>query len=162
MESSQFDIKDYHNWVAFTRQYEGWGSYGPDELATLGLGVAGEAGEIANKIKKVVRKVGFHDKKAFHIALQSRNAVSGILEEMGDTLWYIIVLCMFYHMTTEELMIMNTFKLFNRLMADDRYTEETLVWPFQSLSYAEAYKLTQDIESRIIKANVSMSMDTDT
>ena len=51
----------------------------PEEVALsyLTLGLAGEAGEVANKIKKVLR---------------DGRSTDGIAAELGDVLWYIAVL----------------------------------------------------------------------
>lgn len=48
-------------------------------LFYMGLGLAGEAGEVANKIKKIVR-----DDKGNPIL----STLLGINKEVGDTLWY--------------------------------------------------------------------------
>ncbi len=44
------------------------------------LGLAGEAGELANKVKKVLRDHGRH---------LSEEAREAILAELGDVLWYV-------------------------------------------------------------------------
>jgi len=45
-------------------------------IAYLSLGLCGEAGEVANKIKKCIR---------------DGNSYDGIADELGDVLWYIAV-----------------------------------------------------------------------
>ena len=53
-------------------------------IARMALGVSGEAGEIAEKVKKYMRK----DKNF----METREVVS---KEIGDTLWYLAMLCTF-------------------------------------------------------------------
>lgn len=53
-------------------------------LSYLTLGLAGEAGEVANKVKKIIRDTGGHvnDQKK-----------KEIIDELGDVMWYISELC---------------------------------------------------------------------
>lgn len=51
-------------------------------IARMALGVTGEAGEIAEKVKKYMRK----DKNF----METRKLIS---KEIGDTLWYLAMLC---------------------------------------------------------------------
>ena len=53
--SSALTFNDYEVWSRTTAIYPGALTGGPDELAYLALGLAGEAGEVANKIKKHLR-----------------------------------------------------------------------------------------------------------
>lgn len=50
-----------------------------DALAYVTLGLAGEAGEIANKVKKIIRDNGGVITEAHRVALRA---------ELGDVLWY--------------------------------------------------------------------------
>jgi len=65
------DLENYRNSIRELDMY-------PDSvgLAMLALGLAGEAGEIANKVKKVYRD-------------NTEIPYEALLSECGDTLWYL-------------------------------------------------------------------------
>ena len=63
-------------------------------LAHRSLGVAGEAGELANAIKKIIR-----DKNG----QASAEDISKITEKLGDTLYYVAVLADYYDIPLEEV-----------------------------------------------------------
>ena len=67
-------------------------------LTIGGLGIAGEAGEVADHIKKIV----FH-----HHDLDKTK----LADEMGDVLWYIALLCNALDITIGEVMAGNIEKL---------------------------------------------------
>ncbi len=69
------------------------------------LGLSGEAGEVAEKVKKVLRDKGgvFDD--------ESRNS---IMLELGDVLWYISLLSDELGFTLEEIAMQNLQKLLSR------------------------------------------------
>ena len=73
----------------------------PIRLATAGLGVAGEAGELAGAIKKHLSHG--HDLDKEHIK-----------EEIGDVLWYLAEIAAALDMTLEEVAIANIAKLKRR------------------------------------------------
>ena len=64
------------------------------------LGLAGEAGEVANKVKKILRD-GKFDREA-------------IADEVGDCLWYIAALCRDLNVDMTELAKNNLRKLHDR------------------------------------------------
>lgn len=70
------------------------------------LGLAGEAGEVAEKIKKVFRD----DEGMLHAARRL-----AIAEEIGDCLWYVANLSNDLGFTLEEIAVMNINKLRTRL-----------------------------------------------
>ena len=72
------------------------------EQAYLTLGLAGEAGEIANKVKKVYR-----DNKEI-----TREDMKG---ELGDVLWYVACLAKAYGLPLSEVAQSNIDKLQSRL-----------------------------------------------
>ena len=65
-------------------------------LEYLSLGLVGEAGEVANKVKKIIR-----DKKID----------VDVAGEIGDVLWYWVQGCMALNVDPEEVMKMNIEKL---------------------------------------------------
>tara|TARA_R110000803_G_scaffold15827_5_gene43579 strand:+ start:584 stop:958 length:375 start_codon:yes stop_codon:yes gene_type:complete len=64
------------------------------------LGLAGEAGEVANKVKKIIR-----DGKMDRL---------GITSELGDCLWYIALMCRDLNVDMGDLAKANLEKLYNR------------------------------------------------
>lgn len=70
------------------------------EILTWGLGITGEAGDIASCIKKTFAHN--NDQKA------------GIKENLGDTLWYAAMICNFFNWNLEEVLKENIEKLKKR------------------------------------------------
>jgi len=77
----------------------------PDELMHLVLGLVGEAGEIAEKIKKLVR-----DKNS-DLAQLDRDDMAA---ELGDVLWYAAVLADFLGLSLNDVAQRNVDKLADR------------------------------------------------
>ncbi len=71
------DLKEYQKLCELTARK---GENVNDELCNWGLGVSGEAGDIASCIKKLV----FHKNDAIK---------EGIKENIGDLLWYTAMIC---------------------------------------------------------------------
>lgn len=71
------------------------------KLALYGLGIAGEAGEVADELKKIL----FHDKPL---------DVNNLLVEVGDVLWYIDRLLNYFSLTMSDAMEAVTTKLDKR------------------------------------------------
>lgn len=93
---SLFD--DYSDMTKRTAQYPV-----DRELEYLTLGLAGEAGEVANKVKKILR--GDHNNPP---DLE-------IAKEIGDMLWYADRLCTYFGSSLQEVMQQNINKLEDRL-----------------------------------------------
>lgn len=68
------------------------------EILNWGLGVSGEAGDIASCIKKFV----FHQNTAIK---------EGIKDNIGDMLWYTAMICNFFSWDLNEILQMNIDKL---------------------------------------------------
>ena len=92
------DFKTYQNKARLTAQYPNLGSN--NIYPTLGL--VGEAGEVAEKVKKVIRdKKGIFDQ-------ESKKAIK---KELGDVLWYLSNLCNELGFSFEEVALQNLEKL---------------------------------------------------
>lgn len=73
----------------------------PDkEIMTWGLGIAGEAGDVASCIKKTVA--------------HNNDQREGIKENIGDSLWYAAMICNFYGWDFQEILNDNIAKLKKR------------------------------------------------
>jgi len=70
------------------------------EIMTWGLGISGEAGDVAGCIKKTYS----HD----------NDQKAGIRENIGDTLWYAATICNFFGWDLMEVIEENVSKLENR------------------------------------------------
>lgn len=77
----------------------------PNEIFHLILGLTGEAGEIAEKAKKIVR-----DKNSDFSQLDTDDLV----KELGDVLWYVAVLADYFDIPFEEVAARNIAKLADR------------------------------------------------
>ena len=95
------DFKTYQKKARETAQYPDLGSN--NIYPTLGL--VGEAGEVAEKVKKVIRdNNGIFDE-------QSK---IGIKKELGDVLWYIANLCTEFEFNMDDVALQNLSKLKSR------------------------------------------------
>lgn len=79
------------------------------EIMTWGLGLAGEAGDVAGCIKKTYT--------------HRNDQTLGIRENLGDTMWYMTAICNFYGWSLEEILAENIKKLKKRLPKGFRYKD---------------------------------------
>ncbi len=71
-----------------------------EEIMTWGLGMTGEAGDVASCIKKTYA--------------HGNDQIKGIRENLGDTMWYIVAICNFYGWDLNEVLAENIEKLRKR------------------------------------------------
>ena len=92
------NFKTYQKKARETAQYPNLGS----NIIYPTLGLVGEAGEVAEKVKKVIRdKNGIFDE-------ESKCAIK---KELGDVLWYISNLCTEFEFNMDDVANMNLEKL---------------------------------------------------
>ena len=89
------NFKSYQDMAAETAVYKH-----QHQVIYPALGLAAEAGEVANKVKKILRDGKF-----------DRNAIA---DEVGDCLWYIAALCRDLNVDMKELAKNNLRKLHDR------------------------------------------------
>ncbi len=70
------------------------------EILTWGLGIAGEAGDVASCIKKTI--------------IHENDQKQGIRENIGDTLWYAAMVCNYFDWDLQEILNENIAKLEKR------------------------------------------------
>jgi NTP pyrophosphatase (non-canonical NTP hydrolase) len=73
------------------------------------LGLAGEAGEVAEKIKKLMRD---------HGGVMTPDRRDALKKELGDVLWYVAALCSELHLPMDEVAEHNVAKLRDRRARD--------------------------------------------
>ena len=95
------NFKDYQDKIKVTAKY-------PNTLRVLypTLGLAGETGEVCEKIKKVYRDSN---------GIFTQDKIEEITKELGDVLWYIQALCNDLGINMQEVADKNVSKLLSRL-----------------------------------------------
>lgn len=91
---------EYQEWTLTTAIYPGAGTGNDQELTYLALGLNGEAGEVADKIKKHLR--------------DNKLDIGGIIYELGDVCWYIARMADALGYEFEDLLTINHSKLMSR------------------------------------------------
>ncbi len=94
------DFSDYQTQAHTTAVYPA-----EDAVTYTTLGLVGEAGEIANKVKKAIRDDG---------GQMSAERRAAVLDELGDVLWYAAELCTVLGADLSEVAAANIAKLRSR------------------------------------------------
>jgi len=97
------DFEEYQMRARTTAIYGGVGEF--TGLAYVALGLAGEAGEFANKVKKIWR-----DQRG-EITQENRDI---LIQELGDVLWYLSNAASELDKSLDEAAVANIEKLFSR------------------------------------------------
>jgi NTP pyrophosphatase (non-canonical NTP hydrolase) len=136
---------EYRDFVKSARWYAHAGEGNSFELNYIILGIAGEAGEATDAWKKAVRVHGTPQ----GWELTSDEQRMKIVNEAGDVLWYIQCLCVFLGIDIQELMLLNTVKLYERLNARTEHGLGKVPWPMTGMSYEDAKQLVARTEYQI-------------
>lgn len=95
---TDYDLRNYQNDALRTAKVDEHGPLDPRGLARDALGIAGEAGEVADLVKKYIG----------HGHALEREKVK---KELGDVLWYVAVLANRIWYTLEDVASANVAKL---------------------------------------------------
>lgn len=98
-------LSEYQSVTGTTAIYPEAGTRSLLALAYTALGASNEAGEVAGKIKKVIRDGYGDDPESKKLA---------ILDEVGDTLWYLAQVCSELGLNIEDAASRNVAKLSSR------------------------------------------------
>lgn len=103
---NDYGFNEYQNNANVTVAYPNVGA----NIIYPALGMAGEAGEVAEKVKKLWRNNGIMSGKNLNIEQKSQ-----LVKEMGDVLWYIAALAKEIDVEMSEIARMNVDKVNDRL-----------------------------------------------
>ena len=99
-----YTLDEYQDDAALTAVYPGAGTGNMPELTYLTMGMAGEAGEVLNALKKHLRKGTEPDAAA----------AADLADEVGDVLWYAANLARALGLDLSEVALNNRKKLRDR------------------------------------------------
>lgn len=102
MSANNVSIVDYANWTITTAIYPSCGNRDLPEAMYLGLGLAGETGEVTDIIKKMYRDG------------PEKKHIDKLRGELGDVIWYWARLCDALYFNPSELLAENMAKLSSR------------------------------------------------
>ena len=100
-------------WFADARGYDRADRGGMPEFGYLALGIAGESGEFADKVKKIYRDGGG----------PRRSDVEPLAKELGDILYYVTRMAHLLGLTLDQVAKLNRDKLCDRLKRGKLYGE---------------------------------------
>jgi len=95
-------LKEYQDWTVTTAMYPHAETGNVEELMYLALGLTGEAGEVANKVKKLFRDG------------ESQELRTELAKELGDVMWYMARLSSVLKVDLTETLAKNVAKLESR------------------------------------------------
>lgn len=105
-------LRDYQNFARVTAIYPELDSiYG---LFYTTLGLCGEAGEVAEKVKKLYRDTAFEDIDTYEAGKYPPHFVDSMVKELGDVLWYLANICEELGLELSDVAKYNLEKLYSR------------------------------------------------
>lgn len=106
-DTEQATYIEYIDFLLNTKWYAHADHNDSGELSYMALGLAGEAGEFVDIVKKVARDHGY----MHHLVDLSPELIEKMRDELGDVLWYLTQLANILGLTIPELMSLNMRKL---------------------------------------------------
>ena len=113
-------MQEYQSWVRSVAWYQHAGENNIPELTYLTLGLAGEAGESADVVKKTVRTHGFPTDQDLNAVLEDAGRRDKLIDELGDVMWYMAGILGVLNLSFEDVIELNRQKLIARLAKDVR------------------------------------------
>ena len=142
-------VAQYRKFLNETSWYTHTDEGNASELMYLTLGLAGESGEFADAVKKIIRVSGTKPEyeEEFHQLMGGTGGKEKLMDELGDVLWYLVKLGDFLNVSLDGLMVLNTYKLYNRLIKRGKFTKEEMPWPFTdpAISYEATEEYMNDV-----------------
>ncbi len=129
---------EYRKFINDTSWYTHTDEGNAPELMYLTLGLAGESGEFADAVKKIIRITGSNNDEAFKELMLEDGGEAKLIEELGDVLWYVTKLADFIGLSIDDLMHHNTYKLYNRLIELGHISREGTPWPLTDPGMTES------------------------
>jgi NTP pyrophosphatase (non-canonical NTP hydrolase) len=123
-------IHQYKQFLRDTSWYKHAHHDNSGEIAYLALGLAGETGEFVDQVKKIVRESGFDNYFAFQRIMNEPGGRERLIEELGDVLWYMTRIMDVLKIDIQDLMVLNTYKLYTRLLELEKIDPKETPWPF--------------------------------
>jgi NTP pyrophosphatase (non-canonical NTP hydrolase) len=102
-------VVNFNEYQEKSRVTAGYPNLG-DNVPYLALGTTGEAGEIAEKVKKLIRDHG-----SAAVASITEEQRDDLVKEMGDVLWYLAQLCTELSVDMNTMAERNIEKLYSRM-----------------------------------------------
>lgn len=99
-QNNSMNINEYQKWTLSTAIYPQAGEHTFQEVNYLTLGLSSEAGEVAGKLKKIIRG--------------DNVPPEAFISEVSDVLWYLARICDNIGITLEELALFSYNKLEER------------------------------------------------
>lgn len=103
------DFQEYQKLSRRTAKYPNIGKKEEDNFLYPVLGLLGESGEVAEKVKKLFRD---------DAGVLSEERKENIKKELGDVLWYLSQIATDFHLDLDDIAKDNIEKLYSRLERD--------------------------------------------
>ena len=108
------DFDSYQKFTLSTAIYPGAGTGSPEAVVYCALGIAGEAGEIHEKLKRLVRGSSSRPGGFQALATLSEEDRLALAKEAGDVFWYLSRLIDELGLSLSEVIASNVEKLSSR------------------------------------------------
>ena len=117
-------LQRYVQWQDSTLFYAHHGEHNAPELTYVALGLAGEAGEAGDEVKKIIRKCGQRNDASFDKLISDPKYREPLIKELGDVFYYLIRELSLLGLTMNDIAKDNCTKLCKRHNTPNPFTGE--------------------------------------